>query len=247
MFRAVVRKIAGPKILGMRDYYLWPALRAGFNGPFNGQEFRKRIFKDILAITAPVAIVETGTFRGTTTEYMAQVSALPIHTVELDPRLYGFAKARFLWNSRVRCACGDSRPFLRRVMSHSGQAAKSVFVYLDAHWNDDLPLKEEIEIIFGLCKRSVVMIDDFQVPNDEGYAYDKYSHRQCLDLNYLDRIQSIPLQLFFPACPSAQETGARRGCAVLAAREGLGPALGGAQTLVEWKVASGGGGCVLAS
>jgi hypothetical protein len=39
----------------------------------------------------------------------------------------------------------------------------SLFVYLDAHWNDDLPLAEELEIVFGACPNAIVMIDDFNV------------------------------------------------------------------------------------
>lgn len=84
--------------LGMLDYYRFPHLRAGFRGPFNGQEFRKRIFLEVLSLAKPALIIERGTYKGTTTEYFAQPSGLPVQTVELDPRHYGFARARFLGN-----------------------------------------------------------------------------------------------------------------------------------------------------
>jgi hypothetical protein len=234
MIRKIIRNVAGPKLLGMRDYYRLPELGTGFNGPFNGQEFRKLIFLEILSLAKPKLILETGTYFGTTTEYLARVSGLTVHSVELDPRLFGFARARFLWNRRIKCACGDSRPFLRHVLDTAASKNKVIFAYLDAHWNNDLPLKDEIEIIFSCCIQAVVMIDDFQIPDDDGYAYDHYGRDLSLDVNYLGQIKSPPLQVFFPACCSTQETGARRGCAVLAARDGLAPVLSKAKTLRQW-------------
>jgi len=234
MLRYLLKSLMGPEKLGMLDYYRFPHWRAGFRGPFNGQEFRKRIFLEILSLARPTEIIETGTYKGTTTEYLAQVSGLPVHSVELDPRHFGFARARFLWNRQVRCDCGDSRPFLRRKLGTPVHPDKPVFVYLDAHWNDDLPLKEEIEIIFSDRKNAVVMIDDFQVPNDKGYVHDWYEGGFGLTLEYLKRICPGHVQAFFPACPSDQETGHKAGCVVLAARDGLGPVLAGAKTLRPW-------------
>lgn len=234
MLRNLLKNLIGPKKLGMLDYYRFPHLRAGFRGPFNGQEFRKRIFLEILSLAQPTRIVETGTYKGTTTEYLAQTSGLPVQTVELDPRHFGFARARFLWSRQVRCECGDSRPFLRRVLGTPAHPDQPIFVYLDAHWNDDLPLKEEIEIIFSGRKNAVVMIDDFQVPGDDGYVYDYYESGCGLTLEYLKRVCPGHVQAFFPACPSGQETGHKSGCVVLAARDGLGPVLAGAKTLRQW-------------
>jgi predicted O-methyltransferase YrrM len=234
MFKKIIRKVTGPLLLGMMEYYRFPARRKGFNGPFNGQEFRKRIFLDILRLARPKLIIETGTYRGTTTEYLAQMSGLKVQTVELHPRHFGFARARFLWNHRVKCACGDSRPFLRRSLETEDCDNAVIFDYLDAHWNNDLPLKEEIEIVFAGCRRAVVMIDDFQVPGDDGYDFDHYGSGRSLNVNYLRQINSIPLRVFFPACDSLQETGAKRGCAVLAARDWLAPVLVNATTLRLW-------------
>ena len=48
-----------------------PELLAAFGGPFNDQEERRRIVLYLLASIRPAAIVETATFRGTTTELLA--------------------------------------------------------------------------------------------------------------------------------------------------------------------------------
>jgi len=109
------------------------------------------LFDSIVAECSPTAVVETGTHLGSTTEYFA-ATHLPIYSVEYDRRRYG-AKIR-LWRRRnVHLKRGDSR-------------AGPVLFYLDAHWEADLPLYEELVLIFGRCSDAIVMIDDFSVPFD---------------------------------------------------------------------------------
>jgi hypothetical protein len=61
-----------------------------------------------------------------------------------------------------------------------GFAGRTILFYLDAHWNDDLPLEEELELIFSVHPHAVVMIDDFQVPDDPGYQFDEYGPGKAL-------------------------------------------------------------------
>jgi hypothetical protein len=63
-------------------------------GPFNGQNARQVLFVEIIANTRPDAIVETGTFLGVTTELLSE-TGLPVFSIELHPRNYGFVRARF--------------------------------------------------------------------------------------------------------------------------------------------------------
>ena len=67
---------------GMLDYHEFPELRESWGGPFNGQAHRRQMFAEIVEACKPAAIVETGTFRGVTTEFMAKFSRVPVHTVE---------------------------------------------------------------------------------------------------------------------------------------------------------------------
>jgi hypothetical protein len=103
-----------------------------------------------------------------------------------------------------------------------GSRDDHLFVYLDAHWNDDLPLTEELEIVFGACPNAIVMIDDFLVPFDEGYRYDDYGAGRSLTADYIEPIVvAHRLRLFYPSTPSVCETGERRGCVVLAKNTAL--------------------------
>ncbi len=84
--REFVKNIIGAKVLGVADYYRFREYRDSWGGPFNAQAFRQQIFLELIQKVKFSAIAETGTFRGTTTEYFSETSALPVHTVELNPR-----------------------------------------------------------------------------------------------------------------------------------------------------------------
>lgn len=183
---------------------------------FNGQLYRKRIFTDIISAIPIDAIVETGTWLGNTTGYMATTARKPIFSCELSPRFHALSKMRLQGLQELHLQQCDSRQFLQQL-SQSSLVQKSVFFYLDAHWYDDLPLAEEIGTIVKHWKKFVIMIDDFEVPNDPGYGFDDYGAGKALTLGLLiPSVKKNQLTVYFPAASSAEETGTRRGCVVLA-------------------------------
>ena len=199
------------------DYVRRPSKRVAW-GPFNGQPVRTALFRDIIANTQPRAIVETGTYLGNTTERLAE-TGLPVYTIEANCYNFGFARARFWQRHNVTLLRGDSREILRGLLDGRlrGLCTSPIFFYLDAHWNEDLPLAEELEIVFRRCPEAVVMIDDFQVPFYPGYGYDDYGPRKALVSCYiLPAVSNHKLGSFYPSTLSADEGGSRRGCIVLA-------------------------------
>jgi hypothetical protein len=163
----------------------------------------------------PRVAVETGTFRGDTTEFLGRLA--PTHTVESHLRSYVYASTRFLLNSKIHVHRGDSRAVLSKLAPLV--RSKTCFVYLDAHWGQDLPLGKELEIV-SQWHDPIVMVDDFAVPRDAGYGFDSY---EAGTLN-IDLLSELPgFHRYFPAAPSAQETGAKRGCVVLTRRSIEGP------------------------
>ncbi|HEY0941654.1 MAG TPA: hypothetical protein VGE08_16245 [Steroidobacter sp.] len=211
---AVVLRSVGPEKFARLEYRLKPHRRASWGGPMNGQVGRVRICRDILTTLSPTAIVETGTFRGTTTEFFAEFP-MPVYSVEAEPRFHHFAAYRFRdLRDRVHLTLGDSRSFLNRLAADASMPKNNVFFYLDAHWNADLPLAEEITTIFANWQQAVIMIDDFAVPDDT-YAYDDYGPGAALNAEYLDRLGRTDMYRFYPSLRAAEETGAKRGCVVL--------------------------------
>jgi uncharacterized small protein (DUF1192 family) len=193
-----------------------PELQNCWGGPLNGQVGRQAIMLDLLRLVGPVAIIETGTFRGISVDWFARYYPGPVLSCEKEPMYYLQAKARVSQYSNVDLRREDSRIFLREVLG-TLPTDKPILLYLDDHWGFDLPLREEMAIIFATHHRSVVVIDDFRVPDDAGYGWDDYGPRGSLDLNQLDGVIPADARLFFPVLRSNNETGARRGCCVIAA------------------------------
>lgn len=218
----LIRSLLGDKILGMLDFYRYPSWKKSWggyaNGAFNGQKFRCKIFSDLVNAFEFKAIFETGTFHGSTTEFMTTLTKSPIFTVEGQERTFGYCCARFWNNKQVNLFYGDSRKFLKQQLYSQSLEDVPIFLYLDAHWNEDLPLLEEIEIILDARVNAVIMIDDFQVVNDSGYIFDDYGLSKSLTVDYLSPFKH-KITPFFPNCPSSEETGARKGCVVLGTNE----------------------------
>src|SRR4051794_26929164 len=133
-------------------------LQACWGGAFNGQEGRRAIFLDLIERLCVGVIVETGTFRGSTTEWMAERFDGPILTCEHELVYFFQAQRRLSRFPNVAIHLNDSRKFLKEKLR--GLCKKTpVLFYLDAHWDKDLPLSEEIKIILANCADPVIMID----------------------------------------------------------------------------------------
>jgi predicted O-methyltransferase YrrM len=216
-FGRVTRLIIGDQWFGAIEYAMYPDRGVAWGGAFNGQPFRQALFRALIRRLEPAAIVETGTYLGTTTEFMAE-TGLPIFTVEAHQRSYGFARARLRRQRNVTLLHGDSRAALRTLFDGPLRAfvGRTLFFYLDAHGNDDLPLAEELDIVFTRCPEAVVMVDDFRVPGDADYGYDDYGSEKALTDTYISSaVVKLGLCTHYPSTPGRFEGGQRRGCVVL--------------------------------
>ncbi len=190
-------------------------LNTPFAGPFNGQHVRQAIFLQLIQLVAPKVIFETGTYRGTTTEFIAQATSAHIFSCELEANFFRFATERFRKVPNITVVNLDSRSFLRRYVPPFTRNNTPCLFYLDAHWDkDDLPLLEELRIVLEHAPQAVIMIDDFEVWDDPGYDFDDYGPGARLSLQYLAPLAPFAPRYFFPI-NSANESGVRRGSVVL--------------------------------
>jgi hypothetical protein len=177
--------------------------------PFNGQQARLSVVRGVIERFRPDAFVETGTFIGSTTRFFCG-NGVPVYTAERDRVFWAIARMRLGWGSGAHVVRGDSRGMLERLVNLSFGRP---LIYLDAHWWADLPVSDEIRIVVDNWDDAVIVVDDFFVDDDPGYACDAYAGAALA----LDTI-SIPAGVMraFPGAPSALETGARRGTLYLA-------------------------------
>lgn len=197
---------------------MFPQIRIDY-GPMNSQEGRQRLVVALLETASPAAVLETGTYLGTTSRFLAEHTQAPIFSTEVNPEFHRDARETLEGLSNVHLKLADSRAALREWTADGAVPKSGVLFYLDAHWHDDLPLAEELTIITQSWTDSLILIDDFEVPGDPDYMFDDYGPGKRLCLAIIPagiRDSWTPL---FPALPGREETGARKGCVLLAPPE----------------------------
>ena len=202
--------------------------------PMNSQAARVELARQIIARCAIARIVETGTFLGTTTEFFAQFG-LPVVTVEVNPEFAKHCSERLRDRKNVDLRVADSPEVLRDLAREKIDRGVPTLFYLDAHWQENLPLREEAELAITNFAKAVLLIDDFAVPDDPGYFFDDYGPGKRLDLDYLMKGKLPTLSIYFPSTPSNRETGARRGCVVVTADAALAAIFDDMPLLRRWK------------
>jgi hypothetical protein len=180
---------------------------------------RQHLVRELMKVIDVAAVVETGTYRGTTTEFLWQITGKTVYSAESEPRYYEYARKRFSQNASVILSLSDSRQFLQDLAADVAVPKEDVFFYLDAHWGPDLPLREELQLITRHWRNCIIMIDDFEVPDDPGYGFDDYGEGRSLTAGYIPHSKIRQGEVLYPSLPSSLETGARRGCAMLVESE----------------------------
>ncbi|MGB3810717.1 MAG: hypothetical protein WA943_11525 [Parvibaculum sp.] len=188
-----------------------------YGGPMNGQTARLEIVRELIERCGVERIVETGTFRGTTTEWFATFN-IPVLSFEVVPRFAAFSRARLKKSPHVRIEIENSVDGLKKI---DGPVSERSLFYLDAHWYDYLPLKDEYVLIREKFRRPIIVVDDFKVPSDSGYTYDDYGPGMALTLEYLSAAFDKKPSVFFPKVSAKWETGLRRGCVVITTDDDL--------------------------
>jgi hypothetical protein len=187
---------------------------SNWGGPMNGQRLRREAVRRLGGGFGFAFAVETGTYRGTTTAFLADVLGCDVWSVELIVENARFARRRLYGRDDIHLARGDSTAFLRSLPGRVPPGRG--FFYLDAHWEDDLPLWDELAFVLGTWPEAFVMIDDFEVPDDDGYGYDDYGPGKRLHMEALTGLVPDGCDVWSPTARSEDETGARRGFVLLA-------------------------------
>ena len=118
----------------------------------------------IMKTLKPDRFVETGTHMAWTLMYMAKrYPSLPIFSVEIDGEYYSRSVHNCKPYPNVKLYHGSSPNFLNLIYFDVLKDGLTLF-WLDAHWWDPVPLRDECKIVATL-DRYVCLLDDFACDN----------------------------------------------------------------------------------
>lgn len=184
---------------------------------FNLEAIRAYIIWELHRLHSCSSFVETGTLYGNTAAFTNRVFKTPVFTAELNPTHYLISKANLAWARGVTQYKASSPDFLNQVCQKRIIGNNPMF-YLDAHWNEFMPLPDELGIIADNCDTAIILIDDFMVPWDDGFLYDEYPDIR-IDIDIIDtwlKPKRTDISVYMPTYdPNADPSGKGIGFAVI--------------------------------
>jgi predicted O-methyltransferase YrrM len=141
-------------------------------GAFHCDAIYRKFMIDLVDAFRFTSFVETGTFRGYSTELMAlHQPRLPIFTIEVEPCTYKLAKRVLSKYPNITQHLGNSGDRIRDLIREKRLGDFPLF-FLDAHWQRYWPLRDELRHITEAKLRAVIVIDDFEVPGRPEFGFD---------------------------------------------------------------------------
>jgi len=157
----------------------------------------KEMFKFIGNKLKISSVMETGTYLGHTTEFLAKnFPGKPIFTCEIIESNYRRAKRNLINYKNVKVIKADSIKLLNTLdLSLFGE--RPLF-FLDAHGEGDCPLEKEISFIGKNFKTAIMIIDDFKIDNPL-FQYDKYEGKEVsVERVIPNKNKKLKYNLLFP-------------------------------------------------
>lgn len=196
--------------------YNWSGKTNVFFG-MNHDFVRTCIILKLLETLAVDAFVETGTHLGRTCFLIAAQTDLAIFSSEVNKQYIWVARWLLkCFGSRVHLSKMDSVQFLNGLLVQ--QRFRRPLFCLDAHWYSKLPLVEELRTILEFVESFVIVIDDFRVPGDVNFGFDRYG-KNVMEWELIEKVlvdSGRRLAAYLPAYPSSLEVGDRRGWILIA-------------------------------
>lgn len=145
--------------------------------------------------------------------FASEAFGKPVYSCELNK--FNYLLSRILTFGARNLSLGkESSPVFLKKLLRMGAAGDNPFFYLDAHWYDYLPLKDELRVIDSFCSRACVVIDDFFVPGLPSFGFDQYQNVR-LDSTLVRKAMPGDLTIYYPNYDPSLETGDRRGYCII--------------------------------
>lgn len=146
-----------------------PILMQNQDGALNCDSYAQLEFTKLQMKYNLKVAVETGTCLGYTSEFLSRTYQI-VKTLEINQKYLNIAL-----NNRLKkldnCLTflGDSSNLLLPLLKGLGN---DTFIFLDAHWGNHCPLKDELKQIAESKIKPVIAIHDFKVPDEPKLGFD---------------------------------------------------------------------------
>lgn len=148
---------------------------------FNNDRFIAHTFLILKKLFNINTVIETGSFEGDTTVFLAKnfekVFSIEMLKINHEITINKLNSS----NLNANVILGKSEDLLKEVITKNHIDNSTIF-FLDAHWWENCPLQQELEIIAECKIKPIIVIHDFYVPNSKSLGYDTYNNQTfCFD------------------------------------------------------------------
>lgn len=153
---------------------------------FNSDKFvEKEIIKlkDFFNIKT---VIETGTYLGETTKFMCE-NFEKVYGIEISDKYFNTTTQTCHDKLNLNLIKSSSVDYFNEKLKELGENEKTILFYLDAHWDNYWPLRDEIKSISeNFYNKAIIVIDDFFVPNRD-FQFDTYDGNVC-NFDYIEDV-----------------------------------------------------------
>ena len=122
-------------------------------------KFAYKEFENLISKFNVTKIYETGTYLGWSTLKLSEFN-LPVYTIEVNTNYIVESHNNLKDKKNVHVFWGESPEILNSLCTENDE---NCLFFLDAHWNENLPILDELDVI-KRTKNPVIIIHDFFVP-----------------------------------------------------------------------------------
>jgi hypothetical protein len=130
-----------------------------------------------------------------------------IYSIDIDTEKQEMVKGMFSSNPNVNIINDLSDKYIKNAIDKGEFSDRDNFMfYLDAHWGNSWPLRDEIKQVLRL-KRSIIVVDDFIVPRHPFWGFDVYKTKLCGWYYISDLFKKVKTEVFYPKKPNREGRG----------------------------------------
>lgn len=144
--------------------------------------------------------IETGSGYGASIRYLSyKCPDLKIFSCENDLVHFNISKRQCEGRKNIKIFFQNSVDFLEDLLNSEPLIREErVVFWLDAHWDKNWPLMDEVGIIVENFKNAIILIDDFKITGRPQFGYDSYQGRDCGFELISDSLKEKYFKLYIP-------------------------------------------------